>query len=1190
VTLANGKQVPYFEAGYSDIYISCNGHIRFLPPPPPFYSYGISLDKHLAKPGVAALLENFAPETSDQVSMRELIDRVVVTWQNVASWGDTDSNSFQIELYFDGRIAITHLNVARNSGIIGLSRGQGRPINFALSDFRNYPAASQFKVELPPAAVEGRGLMEGRGIVSVTPATETALMVTLVSSGASELVLPSSIMIPAGKTRAFFDVNIMDDAFVDGSQTATATASAPGFIDGSGSIIVHDNESAFLSVLLPASTAESSAPVTGSVLVTPAPIHDVVVQLYSDDLSEATVPATVTINAGQTSASFNLSPVNDTLIDGPQAIHITAQVSGWTTGSSSIIVNDDEARQLALVLPTSAAEGKTGLNGQVSLSGSISTTLVVSLQCSDTSEIMVPTTVKISAGRSSASFPITVADDGLIDGSQPVVITATADTFTGGSGNLVVEDNDPHHFSFSVISGTQVKNGSFLATITALNADNSVMTNFTGPVSLSGIGVAGPVGVSPAVINGFVGGVWTGTLAVTVANTNVILTVADNHGKVGASNEFDVLAMGPHNAFAWNAIPQAQVNGSGIPVSLTAIDAGRNPVTTFGGTATISGMQESTQTIGTSTSTTHDLPFNTNYEEERSQIIYTTAELGGAKYLTSLAFFVTDVGVPSLLTHLCVRLRHTSKADFSGSGAVWERDIDLITVFEGDQKLVQGWNTFLFNAPFRYNGTSNLLVDVCYDLAANSSLAWTTVRRTAATTNRAMYATAFLNQKGDPAAWVGSTPLPTLSTRVPNIRFGILTPLAVSPSVSGTFSAGQWQGVVTVSQELKNFRLLASDASGHEGLSQAFDVLPYVPVIGISPASLSFSVPYGGTQTKSLTIFNTGQGVLNWSLGNAADNSLNAHNQSMKLDLTQVRQELNTAYHSITSLIPNRFDFDGGEVGNSIGENNNLYFDGNWLNTNLGSRRSYSNDAIISTTAFGVGGSYFTRKYPGLFVLAADALNISHFEVSGSLAGYATNMDTSVITQSRGSMTYKGFIKRVFGPTVPSVNHLIIVADNGSVNHTAAADPADDLHRVSSLNGISRLYYLLFSRWQNQAGYVSDAVMADIMSTFLDTVESPKEFVFSTAAGTVVPGGSKTVSVTANTMNVPSGIYSRSLVLTTGHAAVPLERVINFRKRCTKGMKAAISFGWHTKRAVPRRVIQPMSATRNGIFAALTWS
>jgi hypothetical protein len=187
-------------------------------------------------------------------------------------------------------------------------------------------------------------------------------------------------------------------------------------------------------------------------------------------------------------------------------------------------------------------------------------------------------------------------------------------------------------------------------------------------------------------------------------------------------------------------------------------------------------------------------------------------------------------------------------------------------------------------------------------------------------------------------------------------------------------------------------------------------------------------------------------------------------------------------------------------------------------------------------------------------------------------------------------MTYKGFIKRVFGPTVPSVNHLIIVADNGSVNHTAAADPADDLHRVSSLNGISRLYYLLFSRWQNQAGYVSDAVMADIMSTFLDTVESPKEFVFSTAAGTVVPGGSKTVSVTANTMNVPSGIYSRSLVLTTGHAAVPLERVINFRKRCTKGMKAAISFGWHTKRAVPRRVIQPMSATRNGIFAALTWS
>jgi len=59
-------------------------------------------------------------------------------------------------------------------------------------------------------------------------------------------------------------------------------------------------------------------------------------------------------------------------------------------------------------------------------SSPISSPLVVTLTSSDVSEIMVPATVTIPAGRTSFTFPINVIDDTLLDGTQTVLITGTA--------------------------------------------------------------------------------------------------------------------------------------------------------------------------------------------------------------------------------------------------------------------------------------------------------------------------------------------------------------------------------------------------------------------------------------------------------------------------------------------------------------------------------------------------------------------------------------------------------------------------------------------------------------------------------------------------------------------------------------------------------------------------------------------
>ncbi len=63
--------------------------------------------------------------SSSNSNLSEVHNRVAVTWQAVPQYGTSNSNNFQIELSFDGRIRITCLGIAATDGLIGLSQGLG---------------------------------------------------------------------------------------------------------------------------------------------------------------------------------------------------------------------------------------------------------------------------------------------------------------------------------------------------------------------------------------------------------------------------------------------------------------------------------------------------------------------------------------------------------------------------------------------------------------------------------------------------------------------------------------------------------------------------------------------------------------------------------------------------------------------------------------------------------------------------------------------------------------------------------------------------------------------------------------------------------------------------------------------------------------------------------------------------------
>ena len=108
-----------------------------------------SLAKHFNRPRVSALFDDLDPEDAGTVSWKELGDEAVVTYQDVTECDIANQNSFQIELFYDGMIRITYLQIEARSALVGLSAGNGIPVGFLESDFSYYGEVSGGRPQQP---------------------------------------------------------------------------------------------------------------------------------------------------------------------------------------------------------------------------------------------------------------------------------------------------------------------------------------------------------------------------------------------------------------------------------------------------------------------------------------------------------------------------------------------------------------------------------------------------------------------------------------------------------------------------------------------------------------------------------------------------------------------------------------------------------------------------------------------------------------------------------------------------------------------------------------------------------------------------------------------------------------------------------------------------------------------------------
>ncbi len=116
-------------------------------------------------------------------------------------------------------------------------------------------------------------------------------------------------------------------------------------------------------------------------------------------------------------------------------------------------------------------------------------------------------------------------------------------------------------------------------------------------------------------------------------------------------------------------------------------------------------------------------PYCTFYHDGRHQYIFTPAEITGvggyAGNITSLAFNVQSLGSPTM-DNFNIKLGHTTLSAFVAAD-LFVSPLNTVYSAATYQPAATGFQTINFTIPFTWNGTDNLVVDVCYDNGSFSS-------------------------------------------------------------------------------------------------------------------------------------------------------------------------------------------------------------------------------------------------------------------------------------------------------------------------------------------------------------------------------------------------------------------------------------------------------------------------------------
>jgi len=209
---------------------------------------------------------------------------------------------------------------------------------------------------------------------------------------------------------------------------------------------------------------------------------ELVVNTTASLAGQLTIPATVTIPANQSSFAFNVTPVNNAVLDGSRDVDIAANVAGYTSDVKTLTILDDEIPTLTAQLSkTQATEGETIV---LSVSRDLVTPqpLTVSLATNKINQWTFPSSVIIPANTSSSTVSVIVTDDITPELKADAIIYASSAGVTTGQVTGTIVDNDVPEVSLEILSDTVSESAGVYATwglIKRVKGDDIIRVNLS---------------------------------------------------------------------------------------------------------------------------------------------------------------------------------------------------------------------------------------------------------------------------------------------------------------------------------------------------------------------------------------------------------------------------------------------------------------------------------------------------------------------------------------------------------------------------------------------------------------------------------------------------------------------------------------------------------------------------------------
>ncbi len=359
-------------------------------------------------------------------------------------------------------------------------------------------------LNLAPLSVYGGTASVGT-VVITSAAGPSGLKVPLLS-GATWAQVPATVLVPAGKTSATFAISTKA---VDEQVIVQITASYLSSVSNKNLTI---NPPIPLSVTANPATVAGGATTTGTVtLVSPAGPSGAKVSLGSVHLTLATVPATVLVPAGKTTATFPIATTQQTanISDVISATYNGTEVTGTINLTPNGI--------LSLAIVPATVTGGSRPTGTVTLKAPIDNVPITVALKSSLPTIANPQYASVSCnvpGKNSTTFLINTAT---VNVPTAVTISATC----AGVVKTAVITVTPASLANLAISSVSVKGGlSATGTITLVGASGSLGTT----VTLLSNNVKAVVPASVKVVGGKASISFTVTTLTVTANTVVTIT------------------------------------------------------------------------------------------------------------------------------------------------------------------------------------------------------------------------------------------------------------------------------------------------------------------------------------------------------------------------------------------------------------------------------------------------------------------------------------------------------------------------------------------------------------------------------------------------------------------------------------------------------------------------------------------